>query len=178
MSLFEDLCKKYSDKRERDIDFARKSGSCAAKFAASFQEYINAPTDTFSLNADSGRGRESQYVEMAYVDINWKETSRNFHSLNDMCFDLNGFLRFYLLLTLDHGRNSYPKMTYEFHCGIRPINEKQCKVFIGRPEDKDIYKEFIWTIGESVKSGPEQYVVDLLVRFLDREPFLDSPISA
>lgn len=171
MSLFEELCKKYSDKRERDFDFARQAGGRAAQLAASFQEYINAPKDSFLLKDDSGREREYHYVEMAYVDIDWNETSRNFRSLNDMCFDLNGFLRFYLLVMLDHGKNSYPKMTYKIHCGIRPIDEKQSKVFVGRPDEKDMYKEFIWTIGEAVKSGPEQYIVDLLVRFLEQEPF-------
>lgn len=63
MSLFEDLCKKYSDKREREIDFARKSGLNATQFASSFQKYINAP-DSFSTKDDSGREQQHKLLTL------------------------------------------------------------------------------------------------------------------
>lgn len=168
MTLFEDLCKKYDDKHKRDIEFMRSAGIGAAQFASSFQQYINAP-DTYHAQDDRGSELEYRYIDVVLVDSNWNEISRNYRSIKDMCFNQNCFLLFYLMVTLEMGPDTYPKKIYRFPCGIKPIPDSQYCVFIGRPGD-DMYKEFAWSNGKVLASGPEQYIIDLLVDSLDHQP--------
>lgn len=176
MSLFEDLCKKYNDKCIRDIDFARTAGIRAAQFVDSFQKYIQAP-EFYPVTDNSGKMNQEKYIKLVFVDINGKETGKNYRSVSEMRFDSKGFLRFCISVVLESEPRSYPKEGYQIDCGIRPLNDTQCRVFVGRPEDS-ISKEFIWTFDPELSDlGPLQYIVDLITQQLDRQPFLNAPLA-
>lgn len=177
ITIFEQLCKKYSAKREREIDFARLAGQGAIQFASNVQRYFGIPDQYFYVRDESGQETGRKYIDISLASEDWKETSRNFHSLKDMFFDKNGFLRFYLIIALEEEENSKIKLFYHIHCGIRPISKTESKIFVGSPDENSTSKEFIWTNGKITGDGPEQYVLDTIISFLDKEPFLDIPLS-
>lgn len=176
MSIFDDLCKLYWEEREKDIEYIRNAAYSAQQFTDSFQKYIDAPEPVDSYDGQ----KELRYVEVVYVDNEWNEIGRNYRDINNLYVDRNGFLRFDILVTLEKAKNVQPKINIVIHCGIRPLpfKEGEYKIFINDPGDSEIYKEFEWTANSPAHLGPEQYIVDMIVKTLTHSPRTAVPLQS
>ena len=171
MTKFNSLCVKYKEKKERNLAYARTSGQYAATVAKGFSDFIEAPSHSFVLEEGDGRKSSHKYVEVVLVDENWAEASRSVISLNSMYFDGNGFLRFFLALTVEPAVNAHPKRVIQVPCGIKPIGSHSCDFFVGRPEDSVRHKVF--DIGDIANISEEinEHLFILLANYLDSLPF-------